>query len=236
MAAKPKPLFPLPPTDMPGPYLERLSAIHLPDDKGPSNETEEWRKLVIQPAVIPDLQHTGVRSDFTYQGDTFMRPDGAVTSELRSSIQTKFSEIPKAPLVDPQDMKQVDIMRSVRRGGALRATASSLLADLHRPENGPGARAHAHEPPLQLTSAESVADQTEAVDSIISEESSIDTNTTHATLKRKKRKKRKKKPYSNASLFSAMLDLEYGNTDAATVGDTDQDFKWDIREYKKFMK
>lgn len=52
------------------------------------------------------------------------------------------------------------------------------------------------------------------------------------TKKRKsKRKPRLKKPYSNSTMLSCLLDLEYGNTNAHGVGQGDQEFHWDIAKY-----
>jgi hypothetical protein len=50
---------------------------------------EVWRDLTIQPVVIPDLKHTGCRSEFLHNDQVLMRPDGSITPELRGSIQLK---------------------------------------------------------------------------------------------------------------------------------------------------
>lgn len=217
-------LFNLRPLDSPAPYLEQLATIHLPR----SGAAEPWRKLVVQPAVIPDLQHTGIRSDFTFQGQTFMRPDGQVTNELRNTVHERFNAIPKVDTLDPQDMQYVDMMRSIRRGGAFQSGAASVLRNpsIHEP-SGPRQEmfegAEASREAEDSLATESIV-ETELEESLVSRE-----HGKPARGKRgKRRSPRKKKPCSEKALLECLLDLEYGNTDPRCVGEGDQEFRWDI--------
>lgn len=78
---------------------------------------------------IPDLQHTGIRTDFTYQGSTFLRPDGSVSRDLRNEIRTKQRNLPRHPVADALDMAHLDTVRSIRRSDTLQLSASSVIKD-----------------------------------------------------------------------------------------------------------
>jgi len=220
-------LFDLRPLEAPGPYLEQLATIHLPQQA--DGASEPWRKLVVQPAVIPDLQHTGIRSDFTYQGETFMRPDGQVTNELRNTVHQRFNAIPKTNAADPQDMQYVDMMRSIRRGGAFQNGAASVL--------GGGGLQNPSEPvPGGLdTGAENVRGEyeetsqsgldTDLEESLASRERS---KAGKSSKKGRRRSPRKKKPCSEKALLECLLDLEYGNSNPQGKGEGDQEFRWNI--------
>lgn len=132
------------------PYLDRLAGHHMPVDSndvkgldieyitarqkfvvtrdgGPPPSISSWRSTVVQPCAIPDMLHTGVRSSFVFQGPTYLRPDGSISAELRNGIQKKFMETPSYPVVDIQDMRRVDVERSLRRSIALQKNAAFVL-------------------------------------------------------------------------------------------------------------
>jgi len=52
-----------------------------PEPGGPFREP--WKAAVAPRPSIPNLDHTGVRTPFTYHGPTFLRPDGSISGQLR---------------------------------------------------------------------------------------------------------------------------------------------------------
>lgn len=79
---------------------------------GMAPKTEPWREAHEPPKSLPNLDHTGVRTSFTYHGPTFLRPDGSVSSELRHDIRDRFSAMPRLPVADSHDMTRIDFERS----------------------------------------------------------------------------------------------------------------------------
>jgi hypothetical protein len=68
------------------PYLDRIAlSATLADTSG-----EFWRRLLIQPVVLPDMAHTGIRTMFDNpeEGD-LLGPDGRTTRRLKALIQTR---------------------------------------------------------------------------------------------------------------------------------------------------
>mmetsp|Transcript_29103 Transcript_29103/g.34313 ORF Transcript_29103/g.34313 Transcript_29103/m.34313 type:complete len:390 (+) Transcript_29103:161-1330(+) len=130
-------IFPPPPVDKDGaPYLDRMSASHAPLDardtqglsinhdennfivqrkEGTKPYIDQWRQSHAPPRSLPNLDHTGVRTPFTYQGPTFLRPDGSIGNELRNDIRDQFRQIPNLPYEDINDMNKIDYQRSVTK-------------------------------------------------------------------------------------------------------------------------
>eukprot|EP00512_Aurantiochytrium_limacinum_P013275 CAMPEP_0171572096 /NCGR_PEP_ID=MMETSP0961-20121227/3901_1 /TAXON_ID=87120 /ORGANISM="Aurantiochytrium limacinum, Strain ATCCMYA-1381" /LENGTH=200 /DNA_ID=CAMNT_0012126841 /DNA_START=40 /DNA_END=638 /DNA_ORIENTATION=- len=68
------------------PYLDRINVA--PRDA--LHGTEYWKPLLIQPVIVPDLRHTGIRTQFDDPEDMdLLRPDGKSTRKLKSLIKTK---------------------------------------------------------------------------------------------------------------------------------------------------
>jgi hypothetical protein len=68
------------------PYLDRIAlSANLADTSG-----EFWRRLLIQPVVLPDMAHTGIRTMFDNpeEGD-LLGPDGRTTRRLKALIRTR---------------------------------------------------------------------------------------------------------------------------------------------------
>ena len=258
----------------PTPYLEHLGGSHVPvdvsdvaglritydpekkvyktsrdEDAAPAVPPEPWRSAFIQPCAIPDMNHTGVRSPFLYQGPTYMRPDGTISAELRQGIQKKFMETPNFPVMDVKDMRRVDAEKSLRRSIALQKSAASVLGHGSN-EIGMAGNGDALPPTDSLYSLGS--DTSASInngddDSVMSggTRSLVSTSTKGTAsssrgaskkyrsrggkAKVRQRQKRLKKPFSTESLLNCLLDLEYGKT--GNNFDQDTTFDWDIKDY-----
>ena len=72
-------------------------------------ESQDWRKLLVQPVAVPNLAHTGIRSAFTHTGVPTLRPDGTVSAACKRHIAEEFKNLPQNPVVyDPLDMTRRD--------------------------------------------------------------------------------------------------------------------------------
>jgi len=67
------------------------------------------------PLNMPNLDHTGVRTPFTYHGPNFLRPDGSVSTELAANIQAAYGRLPRVPVLDHHDMAHRDYNKQVDR-------------------------------------------------------------------------------------------------------------------------
>jgi len=56
------------------------------------------RCLSLYGRFFSQQKHTGIRSAFTYQGPTYMRPDGSISLELHQGIAKTLRELPTRPV------------------------------------------------------------------------------------------------------------------------------------------
>uniref|UniRef100_A0A7S2D1F7 Uncharacterized protein n=1 Tax=Florenciella parvula TaxID=236787 RepID=A0A7S2D1F7_9STRA len=197
--------FEPPPRAAPAPYLERMAAMHEPI-RSAAETPAPWSKVHTQPIAIPDLNHTGVRTEFTYNGETFLRPDGSVSLDLQNSIRSKVAALPKRPTHDTDDIQHIDLVRSIRRSNTLQHSAASVLKRQSLGQNMSQARLSDEEPAIEWNEG--------SADSVRS-----------GASKKKGRARRLKKPYSGTSLLDCLLDLEYGSTSGSLA---EKPFRWEI--------
>ena len=79
------------------PYLDQISSGHL----GSFRKTQQYKKLLIQPIQIPNLQHCGISSKLVstqIAENTYIAPDGKATQTLRNTIHNVLPAIRKSYL------------------------------------------------------------------------------------------------------------------------------------------
>ena len=79
------------------PYLDQISSGHL----GSFRKTQQYKKLLIQPIQIPNLQHCGISSELVSTQtaeNPYIAPDGKATQTLRNTIQNVLPAIRKSYL------------------------------------------------------------------------------------------------------------------------------------------
>ena len=216
-----------------GPYLDRISSgQHLPHA-----DSETWRRAMIQPVLRPSLVHTGVKPEF-FSGknpEVFLHPDGACSEALRNAIRGKVKALPRPAVADPKNMQHIDTDRHMRRsylttpldykgggtggpnGGAASSSSlrgggggsgddASTLRTL--PEPLPAAAGSVRMPPP-------IEDEFSVTDSSLGSGSHADRIGGGKKPTRRKggtaAPRRLKKPFSTASLFDCMLDLQVRN-------------------------
>jgi hypothetical protein len=168
---------------------------------------------------VPNLAHTGIRSNFTFTGEPVLRPDGSVSNLLRRHIANGFKELPmnpKSTVLDRNDMAYRDKEKRRMKGERMerrlreRRAQEQLEAEKGRPEEleegsesygngGVGGGGDFDEPSLNET-------QLSAMEKIVS--------------RRPTSPERQKKPFSDDSLFTALLENQVGGN-----GD-----RWDLAE------
>ena len=71
------------------PYLDKISVSkHIP-----AIGKNQWKKLLIQPISIPNLDHTGIQTAFEPPKEPFMKPDGSVNNAMRSTIKKQYTSL-----------------------------------------------------------------------------------------------------------------------------------------------
>ena len=79
------------------PYLDQISSGHL----GSFRKTQQYKKLLIQPIQIPNLQHCGISSELVSTQtaeNPYIAPDGKATQTLRNTIHNVLPAIRKSYL------------------------------------------------------------------------------------------------------------------------------------------
>ena len=79
------------------PYLDQISNGHL----GSFRKTSEYKKLLIQPVQIPNLDHCGISSKLVSSqtdSNNYITPDGRATQTLRNTIHNVLPAIRKSYL------------------------------------------------------------------------------------------------------------------------------------------
>ena len=131
-------------------YLDQIttSSAHLLSTTEEGGEDDEaWRRTLVQPVAIPDLDHVSVRTRLKNgqqngqrsRSEEVMRPDGSVARELRDEIARRIRDLPQQqdPIVaDADDMRERDGQRkregrhkSFRRRRDRSRAPSSVSAD-----------------------------------------------------------------------------------------------------------
>ena len=185
-------------------FLDKIStSAHLPK---PASNHESWRHTLIQPVAVPNLAHTGIRSSFTFTGEPVLRPDGSVSNLLRRHIRDINKNLPKDPrggCVDVNDMANRDKVRRSTKAKRIEKKASVRRTKSRAGliEGGEGGE-----------------------EGSVFEESSLNETQLSAMSKiidrRPTSPERQKKPFSDDSLFTALLESQVGGN-----GD-----RWDLAD------
>ncbi len=195
-------------------FLDKIS--NQPHFPKPSHSSDEsWRSALVQPVAVPNLAHTGIRSAFTFTGQPVLRPDGSISNALRRHIATEYKELPQMPTAyDPLDMAFRD--KEKRRRKARLIKQRVLEAKRAREE-----QLHLEQENERET--EGKPELTVDVDALQLEPSLTETQLSAMSkimTRRPVSPERQKKPFSNDSLFNALLDSQVGGN-----GD-----RWDLND------
>ena len=203
-------------------FLDKIS--NSPHVSLPSSSPEQhWRATLVQPVTVPNLAHTGIRSAFTYSGAPVLRPDGGVSATLKRHISKEFRGLPKQPTAyDPLDMSFRD--KEERRRKAERLQRKKLLQAKQRAlrDNRRKSLLVAIEyggSPFQDNNLDSDNEEVERVTDPDLSETQLSAMSLVAS-KRSLSPERQKKPFSEISLFNALLESQ-------VCGSTSE---WDLTE------
>jgi hypothetical protein len=206
-------------------FMDKIStSAHLPltSSRRSEHTPESWRSTLVQPITVPDLSHTGIQSSFTFAGESVLLPDGAVSNLLRRHIASGFKDLPQNPLGGASDVNDMANRDKEKRQKKAKRIEKKLQMERSR---------------RSLMSRQSAADDGSAFgdegdDAYGFEESnepSLNETQLSAMSKIIDKKptspsKRQKKPFSDDSLFTALLENQVGgNGDrwdlAATLND-----------------
>jgi len=177
-----------------------------------------WRNTLIQQIPVPDLSHTGIKTQFTI-GPTgsapvdFLRPDGRISNALRRTIQQEIKNLPSGGYNDVLDMSYRDKEKRRIRADTLSKMKSPtkkkniVKGKVRRESNLDAFQLN----DLQSSSIRSIVKQ--AVSDSIMELGPVKVGVADV---------HKKKPFSASSLFNALLDSQCGGDDGE---------KWEMEEY-----
>ncbi|KAJ1456515.1 hypothetical protein M885DRAFT_517280 [Pelagophyceae sp. CCMP2097] len=171
------------------PYLDKLAAApHFPHADGAL-----WRRTRTEPYVLPDLSHTGARSNLQPPPPMGLRPDGGVSCAMRYEIQQRVREQRQTA---PRDMRAREQQRR-----AAKAAAASMHV-------GPGSTASRLEASYFASTLASPQGSQRSLAYSLADSLTRDAGS-KASLSVSSRH-RVKQAYSTASLATLMLDAEYG--------------------------
>jgi len=185
-------------------YLDKLStSAHRPRAKI-EGEDDSWRKTLIQIIPVPDLTHTGIKSSFTTTNapeNNLLRPDGSVSNALRREIVTELANLPRESgngVYDVLDMTYRDKERRREKADTVsnRPAGSSNSNSRQNTDNKKQTLSTRKESTLGMFSLSDT--KTKSIRSI-----AIPAKGTLG--------ERPKKPFSESSLFNALLDVQIGD-------------------------
>jgi hypothetical protein len=98
------------------PYLDRISISgHYPQPGADA----PWKKLLVQPVSIPSLSHTGIKCAFSTAQKDYTRPDGSISTELRSTVSSGVRSYPRVK------SKDITLRQPLELGGGYRVEEDS---------------------------------------------------------------------------------------------------------------
>ena len=178
-------------------FLDKITtSAHRPLS---STQADPCRGVLRHPVTVPNLDHTGIKTDFTYEGEAVLRPDGSVSDLLRRHIDAVNRSLPpdpRCPVLNASDMGNREKERRRRRAEKVERRREREERRRDEEEGGEGDGDNDVLP----------ATKSSAVTKVISGSPVT--------------KGRKKKPFSNDSLFTALLENQVGGN-----GD-----RWDLGE------
>ncbi|GMH78703.1 hypothetical protein TrLO_g1454 [Triparma laevis f. longispina] len=210
-------------------FLDKISTTaHMKRDS--ELESEPWRQVLVQPITVPNLAHTGIRSSFTFSGMSTLRPDGTVSNACKRHIRREFRELPKQTVAyDPLDMSRRDKDKRLRKAQRIYKVKATREAEMLRRSSMlvqtggvDGGNVGFDDSLDGLEDEGSVSSMASYVEPELNQ--TQQTAASHVIQHRStgvQENERLKKPFSEASLFTALLESQ--------VGGSGKD-RWDLDE------
>ena len=185
----------------------------------PIADNQAWRKSLVHPIAVPNLSHTDTLSKFSYKPAPILRPDGSISKDLKELINKEVRNLPlKTTSFDVLDMQRRD--KSKRRLKAI-----TLKNKVKRVAASRQSTRGRNSPTKDVLSLEDGNDNGEEDSGYYSDEyspseaadfstpnlSSTQLSAMSVVLGRRPvSPERMKKPFSNSSLFNALLESQIG--------------------------